>query len=121
MENSNGDNLGEINNVIINEKGNVVAAVIGVGGFLGIGEKNVAVPFDALDFRTVDPAENRRAETRDEKAEQNRDAAEARFDSEHEDMHIVLNTTKEDLEAAPEFAWLDEQGANRTQDERTVR
>ena len=121
VENSNGDNLGEINNVIINEQGNVVAAVIGVGGFLGIGEKNVAVPFDALEFRTVDPAENRRADTRDEKAEQKRDAAEARFDSEHADMHIVLNTTKEDLEAAPEFAWLDEQGPNRTQDERTVR
>ena len=47
--------------MIINEKGNVVAAVIGVGGFLGIGEKNVAVPFDALEFRTVDPAENRSA------------------------------------------------------------
>jgi putative membrane protein len=119
VENSNGDNLGEINNVIINETGNVVAAVLGVGGFLGIGEKNVAVPFDALDFRTVDPAENRRA--RDGKAERNRDAAEARFDSEHEDMHIVLNTTKEDLEAAPEFAWLDEQAANRDRDERTVR
>ena len=120
VENSNGDNLGEINNVIINEKGNVVAAVIGVGGFLGIGEKNVAVPFDALDFRTLDPAE-RRADTRDEKADQKRDAAEARFDSEHADMHIVLNTTKEDLEAAPEFVWLEEQGADRAQDERTVR
>jgi putative membrane protein len=120
VENSNGDNLGEINNVIINEKGNVVAAVIGVGGFLGIGEKNVAVPFDALDFRTLDPAE-RRADTRDEKAEQKRDAAEARFDSEHADMHIVLNTTKDELEAAPEFVWLDEQSADRAQDERTVR
>jgi putative membrane protein len=121
VENSNGDNLGEINNVIINEQGNVVAAVIGVGGFLGIGEKNVAVPFDALEFRTVDPAAARQDKPREEKLEQKRDAAEARFDSEHEDMHIVLNTTKEDLEAAPEFAWLDEQGANRTQDERTVR
>jgi hypothetical protein len=76
---------------------------------LRLGEKNVAVPFDALEFRTVDPAENRRAETRDEKAEQRRDAAEARFDAEHDDMHIVLKTTKEDLEAAPTFAWLDEQ------------
>jgi putative membrane protein len=112
VENSNGDNLGEINNVIINEKGRVVAAVIGVGGFLGIGEKNVAVPFEALEFRVVDPAENRSADSRDEKAEQRRDAAEARFDSEHDDMHIVLNTTKEDLEAAPRFAWLDEQNAD---------
>jgi putative membrane protein len=122
VENSNGDNLGEINNVIINEKGDVVAVVIGVGGFLGIGEKNVGVPFDALDFRTVDPAEGRADKTKEEKAEQKNESAEARFDSEHGDMHIVLNTTKDDLEAAPEFAWLDEQDDNRAQDdERTVR
>jgi putative membrane protein len=121
VENGNGDNLGEINNVIINEKGNVVAAVIGVGGFLGIGEKNVAVPFDALEFRTVDPAEQRKADTRDEKSEERRDAAEARFDSEHDDMHIVLNTTKEDLEAAPEFAWLGEGNSDRAQDDQSAR
>ena len=121
VENSNGDNLGEINNVIINEKGDVVAVVIGVGGFLGIGEKNVGVPFDALDFRTVDPAENRTDKSKEQKAEQKQESAEARFDSEHEDMHIVLNTTKDDLEAAPEFAWLDEQDDDRAQDERTVR
>jgi hypothetical protein len=30
-------------------------------------------------------------------------------------MVIVLNTTKEDLEAAPEFAWLDQQGSKREQ------
>lgn len=122
VENSNGDNLGEINNVIINEKGDVVAVVIGVGGFLGIGEKNVGVPFDALNFRTVDPVEDRADKTKEEKAERKQESAEARFDSEHSDMHIVLNTTKEDLEAAPEFAWLGQQGDNRAQDdERTVR
>lgn len=110
VENAQGDNLGEVNNVIINEKGDVVAVVIGVGGFLGIGEKNVGVPFDALDFRTVDPAEDRADKTKDEKTEQKTDSMAARFDSEHENMHIVLNTTKEDLEDAPAFVWLDEQG-----------
>src|SRR6185437_15763861 len=119
VENAQGDNLGDINNVIINEKGDVVAVVIGVGGFLGMGEKNVGVPFDALDFRTVDPAEKRADKTKDEKAEQKTDAMAARFDSEHENMHIVLNTTKEDLEAAPTFAWLDEQASGTTQKERS--
>ena len=109
MENAQGENLGEINNVIINEKGDVVAVVIGVGGFLGIGEKNVGVPFDELEFRTADPAERRKAKTKDEKAEEKTDSMAARFDSEHADMHIVLKTTKEDLEAAPTFAWLDAQ------------
>jgi putative membrane protein len=118
VENDNGDNLGEINNVIINEKGDVVAVVIGVGGFLGVGEKNVGVPFDALDFRTVDPAEDRADNARDERAKQKQDSVGARFDTEHENMHIVLNTTKEDLEAAPEFAWLDQQDSDRAQGER---
>jgi sporulation protein YlmC with PRC-barrel domain len=39
-----GDNIGEVNNLVIAPDGGVVAAVVGVGGFLGIGEKNVAVP-----------------------------------------------------------------------------
>jgi putative membrane protein len=116
VENARGDNLGEVNNVIINEKGDVVAVVIGVGGFLGIGEKNVGVPFDALDFRTVDPAEKRADETREEKGEQKTDSTAARFDSEHENIHIVLNTTKDDLEAAPAFAWLGEENPGDARD-----
>ncbi|OHV85522.1 PRC-barrel domain-containing protein [Ensifer sp. LCM 4579] len=43
--NANDENVGEINDLIIEKDGGIEAAVIGVGGFLGIGEKNVAVPF----------------------------------------------------------------------------
>ena len=117
VENVNGDNLGEINNVIINEKGDVVAVVIGVGGFLGIGEKNVGVPFDDLDFKTAEAMKDRTDNaTREEKAEQKTDAMAARFDTEHQDIRIMLNTTKEDLEAAPAFAWLDEQKLRQRQE-----
>ena len=121
VENANGDNLGEINNVIINEKGDVVAVVIGVGGFLGIGEKNVGVPFDELDFKTAEAMKDRTDNaTRGDKAEQNKDSVAARFDTEHQDIRIVLNTTKEDLEAAPAFAWLDEQNSENAKRERVV-
>jgi putative membrane protein len=120
VENSNGDNLGEINNVIINEKGDVVAVVIGVGGFLGIGEKNVGVPFDSLDFRTAEAMSDQTADTRDEKAEKKEESVAARFDTEHTDIRIVLNTTKEDLEAAPAFAWLDEQDSETAKRDRVV-
>jgi sporulation protein YlmC with PRC-barrel domain len=37
--NSAGEILGDIEDIIIDEQGQVVAVVIGVGGFLGIGEK----------------------------------------------------------------------------------
>jgi hypothetical protein len=40
--------IGDINDVLISSNGNVNAVVIGVGGFLGVGEKNVALPFDTL-------------------------------------------------------------------------
>ena len=114
VENVNGDNLGDINNVIINEKGDVVAVVIGVGGFLGIGEKNVGVPFDKLDFKIAEGMKDRTGETRDEKANRKEEAKQGRVDTEHSDIRIVLNTTKEDLEAAPAFAWLDQQNSENT-------
>ena len=45
VENAQGENLGDINYLVLNSAGAVTTAVIGVGGFLGIGEKNVGVPF----------------------------------------------------------------------------
>ncbi len=42
------ENIGEIEDLIIDAKGSVANVVIGVGGFLGMGEKNVAVPFTSL-------------------------------------------------------------------------
>ena len=46
-----GNAIGEINDVIVDaEAGTMKAAVIGVGGFLGIGEKQIAVPWDQLEI-----------------------------------------------------------------------
>lgn len=44
-----GTAIGDINDVIIDgDTGTVKAAVVGVGGFLGIGEKQIALPWDQL-------------------------------------------------------------------------
>jgi hypothetical protein len=40
--------IGDINDVLIANDGKINAVVIGVGGFLGVGEKNVAIAFDKL-------------------------------------------------------------------------
>ncbi len=40
--------IGDINDVLIANDGKINAVVIGVGGFLGVGEKDVAVPFEKL-------------------------------------------------------------------------
>lgn len=42
------DNVGKINDLILDENGQVVAVIVGVGGFLGLGEKDVAIGWDAL-------------------------------------------------------------------------
>jgi sporulation protein YlmC with PRC-barrel domain len=51
---ANNESIGDINDVIVDRQGQAVAAVVGVGGFLGIGEKDVAVPFASLEFATRD-------------------------------------------------------------------
>lgn len=171
--NNNEEGIGDINDVIISESGQVVAVVIGVGGFLGIGEKDVGVDFAALSFKPSDdtmagdrvsatdrqPASGResagggygtddRNPTGQTDAGTNRQAAgelqddrtagddntAARQpasdsdrgmldtrrmalgdDADHSRMIIVLNTTKEELEAAPAFVYLDEQDSGETQ------
>jgi sporulation protein YlmC with PRC-barrel domain len=42
--------IGDVDDVILDRQGNAEAVVIGVGGFLGIGEKQVALPFDQIEW-----------------------------------------------------------------------
>ena len=49
---NNGDKIGEIDDLIFDGSGRVQAVVIGVGGYLGLGERDIAVPFDQIRFET---------------------------------------------------------------------
>jgi sporulation protein YlmC with PRC-barrel domain len=40
--------IGDVNDVLLDKSGQVSAVILGVGGLLGIGEKDVAVPFNAI-------------------------------------------------------------------------
>ena len=44
--------IGEIMDVLVDREGKVTALIVGVGGFLGAGEKDVAVPFNAVHAAT---------------------------------------------------------------------
>jgi sporulation protein YlmC with PRC-barrel domain len=48
--NDSNESLGSINDLLTDKNGNIKAVVIGVGGFLGLGEHLVAVPFDKIKF-----------------------------------------------------------------------
>jgi sporulation protein YlmC with PRC-barrel domain len=73
------DKIGAINDVLIASTGNVQAVVVGVGGFLGVGEKNVAIPFDAL---TITRKPNGATISK-----------------------VSVTYSKDDLKNAPKFAW----------------
>lgn len=74
VENAEGENIGDVNDLVLGPNGQVSAVIVGVGGFLGLGEKNVAVSYDNIESKVED-----------------------------NDVVVVLNTTKADLEAAPEY------------------
>jgi sporulation protein YlmC with PRC-barrel domain len=69
--------IGEITDVLMNREGRTVALIVGVGGFLGMGEKDVAVPFNAIEFKTKD---NNR-------------------------WYATMNTSKDALKAAPGYKY----------------
>jgi len=97
--NSADEILGDINDLIIDEQGTVVAVVIGVGGFLGIGEKDVGVRYTDLQFEPIpEPA---RQAPRPEPGDRPHGTQQA--DPQHRDKLIVLAVSKEQLEAAPPY------------------
>ena len=44
------ENIGTVSDLVLDRDGQIVAVVVGVGGFLGIGQKNVAIAEDQLNF-----------------------------------------------------------------------
>jgi hypothetical protein len=54
VKNKEGKVIGDIEDVIVGDENKVVGVIMGVGGFLGAGEKKVAVRYRALEFSAVD-------------------------------------------------------------------
>ena len=51
VENTNGDTLGDVHDVVLDLKsGEIAYLVLASGGFLGIGEKHLPIPFEALQY-----------------------------------------------------------------------
>src|SRR3954467_5848736 len=61
--NNSNEKIGDIREVLLDQSGKAEAVVIGVGGFLGIGERDVALPFSEIKFvdqpRTSNTSDNR--------------------------------------------------------------
>ena len=73
----NQDNkVGDVNDLLVDKDGRIGAPIVGVGGFLGAGEKNVAVPFNAL-----------------------------KLTEKNGKRYLVMDTTKEALNSAPGYTF----------------
>lgn len=49
--NENDEKIGDVDDIVISSDGQTMYLLIGAGGFLGMGSKNVAVPFDRFERR----------------------------------------------------------------------
>jgi sporulation protein YlmC with PRC-barrel domain len=92
---ANDENIGEINDVIMDAKGQIAGVIIGVGGFLGIGEKDIALPMSALQFRNDPPATGTTAPAGG--------GTPAAQDDDGVPNRIVVSMTKDQLQQAPAF------------------
>jgi sporulation protein YlmC with PRC-barrel domain len=79
--NADNDSIGDVNDLVTDQNGKIIAIVVGAGGFLGIGEKDVAIRFEDVKL------------ARDE----------------NNDVKIIADLDKETLASAPDYQTLDEQ------------
>jgi sporulation protein YlmC with PRC-barrel domain len=102
--NNDKEKIGDISELIVDQAGKVQAVVVGAGGFLGLGEHDVAVPYNQITWsdqpvtasRTAIPPVTTGAAGA---PSQNLDGPRSYPD------HAVLNMTKDQLKAAPEFKY----------------
>jgi sporulation protein YlmC with PRC-barrel domain len=73
----NNNKIGEVMDVLLDKSGKVTSLIVGVGGFLGVDEKDVAVPFEAVHVTNKN----------------------------NKKWYLVMNTTKADLKSAPGFKY----------------
>ena len=98
----------------MDKSGNIKAVVLGVGGFLGVGEHLVAVPFDKIKFVDQPVAYTGTAST---SSNSNRPATSTTTGSSSTTTsttskptpwypdHALFNATKDELKAMPEFKY----------------
>ena len=126
--NDNNQSVGSINDLLMDKSGDIKAVVIGVGGFLGVGEHLVAVPLDKVKFvnqpvaytgagasntgpatstKNTMPTTTTGAATTAPAATTTAPAATSKSNPWYPD-HAVFNATKDELKAMPEFKYTTE-------------
>jgi sporulation protein YlmC with PRC-barrel domain len=116
--NDKNESVGSINDLLTDKNGNIKAVVIGVGGFLGVGEHLVAVAFDKIKFvnepvaytgasNAPAPGSRPASSTTTGVAPTNTAPATATASKPNPwyPDHALFNATKDELKALPEFKY----------------
>jgi sporulation protein YlmC with PRC-barrel domain len=109
--NEKNESVGSISDMLTDKNGKIVAVVIGVGGFLGVGEHLVAVPFDKVKFSTEPVAYTGAANAPPAKPAGSTTTTGAATTAPASKPnpwwpdHAIFNATKEELKAMPEFKY----------------
>jgi sporulation protein YlmC with PRC-barrel domain len=114
--NNDNEKIGGITELIVDRSGKLDAVVVGAGGFLGLGEHDVAIPYSQIGWMYL-PAAQSRASTAPvtngaaSTVDRNSEGAHPSADKAVMDAasarpypdHAVINMTKDQLKAAPAF------------------
>lgn len=109
--NQQNDKIGDIKELLLDKDGKVTQVAIGVGGFLGMGEHDVAVKWTDLKFsdQPVKSSTTTSSNTMGSPAKTTGSASSASSDSSSSNTkknypdHAELNATKDQLKAMPQF------------------
>jgi sporulation protein YlmC with PRC-barrel domain len=102
-----GESIGTVDDLLVDRDGRLLAIIVGVGGFLGIGQKDVAIPVEALTFDLeTDPAV---VEAPAGAAEPHEDrSAVWNWGATENLRRVVVAFTRAELDHAPDFTRLDD-------------
>jgi sporulation protein YlmC with PRC-barrel domain len=113
--NDNNENVGSINDLLMDKSGNIKGAVISVGGFLGVGARLVAFPFDKIKFvnepvaytgaSNAPASKPASSTTTGSTANPPATATTTSKPNPWYPDHAVLNTTKDELQKMTEFKY----------------
>jgi sporulation protein YlmC with PRC-barrel domain len=96
--------VGDVNDILFDRNGKVIGMIVGVGGFLGIGEKAVAIDMSA--FQAV-PASTGTSTSA---------VGAASADADPTNVKLKVSWTKEQLKNAPDFQYYKPAASARTSD-----
>ena len=111
--NNTNEKLGSINDLLMDKSGNIKAVVLGVGGFLGVGEHLVAVPLDKIKFVNEPVAYTGTAgggaATSTSRGTTTGSSSSTTTEASKTNLwypdHAVFEATKDELKAMPEFKY----------------